>query len=388
MNPWLSWAVVLGAAGALWWHYTRNKKTQPARPRSNTGSEGPQFPKQTKKEERARRKPASDLSGSDNTVASAVKHVAASASDNLARRKGGKNTQASFTSPSSTLLDEKDDESSDRQWAEQLSQARKGTNLSMPTSDASRTRTVKASASNTSPDFSSASSNGGADADDDMTPAMSPALKAGDISDMLEPKKAGPSVLRLTEPTNPMPQRAPRPQKEFQVAETKKQRQNRRKNEERKVANQDIEKERQALLEKQRRSAREARGEPAKNGLQQSAPPASNAWTSKPQAEAIESRSDTAPPVQPLLDTFQPNGSSTIETAIAPANGGYHGNMTEEEQFRLVTKISSDEDGWNTVAAKKGKKATDVPAAKAIQHSSASSAPRVANGYAALPDEE
>ena len=195
---------------------------------------------------------------------------------------------------------------------------------------------------------------------------MSPTIRAGDVSDMLEPKKAGPSVLRLTEPTNPAPQRAPRPQKEFQVAETKKQRQNRKKTEERKAATQDVEKEHQALLEKQRRAAREARGEPARNGLQQSQPPASNAWSSKPQTAEAAPQIQGAPAVQPLLDTFEAANVPTLEnaqTSTVPrsSQNEFSNGMTEEEQFSLASKISHDSDGWATVALKKGKKQTEGP---------------------------
>ena len=153
MNPWLSWAIVLGAAGVLYWHYTRSSKAQPARARSNTGSDGPQTSKPTKKEERAKRKPGqannSDLSGAEASVTSAIEQAKAFTVDKVTQRGSNKaNASASFSAV------EPGDDASDRQWAEQLERARKGTNLSVPSKDSGRTRTVKTSAANTSPDFS------------------------------------------------------------------------------------------------------------------------------------------------------------------------------------------------------------------------------------------
>ncbi|KAF2152895.1 hypothetical protein K461DRAFT_277660 [Myriangium duriaei CBS 260.36] len=393
MNPWLSWAIVLGAAGVLYWHYTRNNRAQTGRARSNTGSDGPQLVKSTKKEERAKRKPGlannSELSGGEASVASAVEKTKPSAAGSATQKRGGNiNLSAPLTS-AILPAKEPEEDASDRQWAEQLAKARKGTNLTVPSKETGRTRTVKTSGASTSPEFSS-------DADDDLTPGISPTLQAGDVSDMLEPTQAGPSVLRLTEPTNPAPQRAPRLQKEFQVAETKKQRQNRRKNEERKAANQDLESDRQALLEKQRRTAREARGEPARNGLQQSQPPSSNAWTSKPQTEQTAPKIEGAPAVQPLLDTFdraEPPAVGNAQASVVPATGTsthneYSNGMSEEEQFNLASRISNDSDGWATVATKKGRKQAEGLAPRTFQSSTAPVAPRVTNGFASLPDEE
>ncbi|KAG9809686.1 hypothetical protein KCU63_g21459, partial [Aureobasidium melanogenum] len=118
------------------------------------------------------------------------------------------------------------------------------------------------------------------------------------------------------------------------------QRQNRKKVEERRLQREAEEKERQVLLENQRRTAREARGEPAKNGIPVSKPLTSSAW-----AADVASRVTQAPAVAvtgesaPLLDTFEQSTS----------NGA-----SEEDQLRLAKQISQDDSGWNTVP--KGKK--------------------------------
>src|SRR5206468_1295142 len=98
-----------------------------------------------------------------------------------------------------------------------------------------------------------ASSTTGADADDDLSPAGSPAsgaaslaaAKSVDISDMLEEPRAAPGVLRLTDPKGTMgKQKSKQAPRTFEVAETKKQRQNRLKREAQKAVNEESEKER------------------------------------------------------------------------------------------------------------------------------------------------
>ncbi|TKA65991.1 hypothetical protein B0A55_09645 [Friedmanniomyces simplex] len=262
---------------------------------------------------------------------------------------------------------EEKEDMSNRHFAEQMAKARKGADLSAPKNKENRVKTVKQGSVMDTPGLSSGSSQAGADGDDDMSPAASPALPAGDVSDMLEPTAKGPSTLRLTAPAQPQKQKISRQAKEEEM-ETKKQRQNRMKKEQQRVEREGEEKARKALEEKQRRAAREARGEPAKNGVPVSKPPTNNAWTAP--------KGDTAPATNangngntngPLLDTFDAestassNGGPEPSTAAtstteAEANDRDHDKLSEEEQVARAVQQSSDESGWTTAAPKKKKK--------------------------------
>ena len=344
MEPWQSWAVALIGAAAVYYYYFQHGKPVANRTRSASVSDfvAPQ-PKAARRRDSTKPKPKSEAtkatgvtlpelsvqSGDDSTT---------KVSDGSKKRKAGKK-QSAAPAPSLTpapapkrqeLGDDVAQEEDNKAWAQQLASLKKGTSLAPPNRTDSRNKTVKQS----SKTFSSASSNA-ADADDDLTPSMSPSLAAGDVSDMLEPAAAGPSVLRLTGSNKPTKANQPR-QAPVQQEETKKQRQNRQKVEARRLEREAEEKERQTLLETQRRTAREARGEPAKNGIPSQAP-TSSAW-----AADIAKRVVQAPAVAvtgeqaPLLDTFDQSASN------------------EEEQLRLAKQISQDDSGWATVP--KGKK--------------------------------
>lgn len=342
MEPWQSWAVALIGAAAVYYYYFQHGKPVANRTRSASVSDfvAPQ-PKAARRRDSTKPKPKTEAtkatgvtlpelsvqSGDDSTT---------KVSDGSKKRKAGKK-QSAAPAPSLTpapapkrqeLDDDVAQEEDNKAWAQQLASLKKGTSLAPPTRTDSRNRTVKQS----SKTFSSASSNA-ADADDDLTPSMSPSLAAGDVSDMLEPASAGPSVIRLTGSSKPTKANQPR-QTPVQQEETKKQRQNRKKVEERRLEREAEEKDRQTLLETQRRTAREARGEPAKNGIPVSQPPpTSSSWAADVakrvvQAPAVAVSGESAP----LLDTFD----------------------HEEDQLRLAKQISQDDSGWNTVP--KGKK--------------------------------
>ncbi|KAF2018629.1 hypothetical protein BU24DRAFT_101042 [Aaosphaeria arxii CBS 175.79] len=211
--------------------------------------------------------------------------------------------------------------------------------------------------------LSAASSNGGADADDDLSPVASPSVattssfkapSGRDVSDMLESRGPAPGVMSIKASEKPARQNKSQPRPET-PQETKKQRQNRKKVEEAKAQREADEKQRQILLEQQRRTAREARGEPAKNGLQQAQIPDSNAWTT------VRSGGSSAPAVAPvaaaqnggLLDTFEPETapSAAKKTKAKTSTNGpqYNGLPSEEEQVRMAMEDSA----WTTVAKPK-----------------------------------
>ncbi|KAF2747317.1 hypothetical protein M011DRAFT_494467 [Sporormia fimetaria CBS 119925] len=183
-----------------------------------------------------------------------------------------------------------------------------------------------------------------------------------DVSDMLDPKGFAPTVMRIIPSDKPARPSKPQQLRAEPVHETKKQRQNKKKAEEAKEARQQAEKERQMLLENQRRTAREARGEPAKNGLQSSKAPTTNAWASGRPAS-------TESPA--LLDTFEPQTAAPVPNRVADAVNGTASNgqglangLSEEEQLRLVLEDSA----WETVPkGKKGKKTKGVEDADEVQ---------------------
>ena len=191
-------------------------------------------------------------------------------------------------------------------------------------------------------------------ADEEVAPPAAYTNKAPsgkDVSDMLGERSVSPAVMSIKPSEKPAKSVKAQTQKAEVATESKKQRQNRKKAEEAKAAREEEEKARKALEEKQRRVAREARGEPAKNGLGQSKPPASNAWT---EVSSKASRGAVQPPkpapTGQLLDTFEAP-AQTATTTTAPTNGAAKASAplnnlpSEEEQMRLAMEDSA----WTTV---------------------------------------
>ena len=297
---------------------------------------------------------------------------------------------------------DKDEADSDKEFAKQMLGVKAGHSLVRTESDRGRQRpagmshanssakhlAVSAAPPNATNDSSShnpsaTSSTTGGDADDDLSPAVSPRLGAttattagqhvsgGDVSDMLEAPAAGPSVLRITESTRPQVPGRPQSSRTVTAQETKKQRQNRRKAEEKKAARADAEVDRRALLEKQLRTAREAEGRPAKNGLGSlaAAAPKSSVWSdSGPRGANGASAAHKAGIEQkPLLDTFGRADAAPAESAFGGASVDSTGTQSssssaavwdrqlpsEEDQMRMIQEM----EGWNTVAkGRKGRK--------------------------------
>lgn len=198
--------------------------------------------------------------------------------------------------------------------------------------------------------LSAASSNTGAEADDDTSPTVSPKVNPSgrDVSDMLEPQ--GPkSVLKINASDKPARPSKPQQQRTESATESKKQRQNRKKKEEEKAAREAAEEERKKLLEQQRRTAREARGESARNGLQAAQAPASNAWSN-----------GSAPAAKPTLIGSQLLDTLDNVSEVTPSQGGVTNGTTkytnlpsEEDQLRMAM----EESAWTTVP-KGGRKKT------------------------------
>ncbi|KAM0252092.1 hypothetical protein ACHAQJ_007889 [Trichoderma viride] len=271
-----------------------------------------------------------------------------------------------------------------REFARQLSKAKEGAKFdSKKEGTKQREKTVKQSKANKpkaapAPEaVISAPSSNGADADDDESPAaQSPEARpvdASGVSDMLEPTHStGPSVLRLTD-TESKKQKKQNASKNPEPAETKKQRQNRKKVEAAKVAREEAEKERKALEEKQRRTARIAEGRAAKDGSEFMAAVNGNksAWDGTNGTNGAAAKKEDASVYAPL-DTFEKpaQNKAAQKSTPAPAPAPKKETVTqlesswisalpsEEEQMEML-KEESDE--WNTVKTKSSKKSKKAP---------------------------
>ncbi|KAB2577492.1 hypothetical protein DBV05_g3917 [Lasiodiplodia theobromae] len=351
MEPWQSWGLFLTLSIAAYFYYSNQKKAtaRPARTQS-VAEDTAVRPARKREEAKPKRKTDGVASGSD----------AAKGSEKN-RNKNKKEQKPAAKAPTFAPPPEvDDDEKEDKEWARQLAELKKGTNLAPPERKVGGgARTVKQRAANADRAFTSGSSTNGADADAEFSPAISPALNASasgrDISDMLEAPSAGPSVLRLTEPTGPAPAKKQQKKASPEPKETKKQRQNRKKVEQAKALREEDEAARKVLMEQQRRTAREARGEPAKNGL--GAPTsAPSAWTQKEKSKANGSGE--------LLDTFDNEASNLA--ASGTSTNWERDLPSEEEQMRLAMEDST----WSTVETKgkKGKKKTAQAEPEAEQY--------------------
>ena len=371
-----------------------------------------------KKKRKAKASDASDQAVSDATDVSFAS-TQTSPSERATRRKGGRQepsklAQSSAGEPSKQReLDgangeegggeeeeeeEEEDGMSNAEFAKQLSQLKTGTSLKKPVTTGETKKTRKQGKRNELPpealnggppkmngitssqDMSTTSSTTGADADDDLSSPVSPEFGATesttpsglDVSDMLEPPSKGPSVLRLTEPVNPPPARQPKPQKAAAEPETKKQRQNRKKNEEKKAMREQAEQERRVMLEKQLRTAREADGRPARNGMGTAKPPSTNAWNNPTSAPTRAEGTPTTLRNGPLLDTLEDREATTDsstkntngsgDNAVVDGKTWNRGLPSEEEQIRLMNEMNS-ENAWSTVPSGKGKKKSVVAGA-------------------------
>ncbi|KAK5738708.1 hypothetical protein LTR17_005841 [Elasticomyces elasticus] len=342
-----SWLLFSGVAGCLGAYYYYSQHGGASAPRLD------------------RRRVEQEARGRTERAERDLKPASKKGTDATKKRKAPK-PETAQTQPTPEVVVQQDvreekEDMSNRHFAEQMSKARKGADLNAPKNKENRVKTVKQGSAMNTPAISSGSSQTGGDADDDMSPAGSPALPAGDVSDMLEPATKGPTTLRLTAPAQPQKPKMAKQTKQQEV-ETKKQRQNKEKKAEQQRQREVEERERKVLENNQRKSAREARGEPAKNGIPVSKPPANNAWTApKAQGEAPTTNGHTN---GPLLDTFDAestassNGGPEPSTAAtstteAEAIDRDHDKLSEEEQMAMAVKQSEDESGWTTAAPKK-----------------------------------
>ncbi|KAL2017547.1 hypothetical protein VTK56DRAFT_1981 [Thermocarpiscus australiensis] len=317
-----------------------------------------------------------------------------------------KTTQLKARAPKPPAPSQPVDYSSDegvdnREFARQLASVKQGTSLNAPKkSDEKRQKSVKQSRAQTIDDaagentmVSAPSSTAGVDADDDESSTASPEVKAadaGDVSDMLEPKAAGPSVLRLTD-TDKVKAKQEKKNKAPEKVETKKQRQNRQKAEAAKALREETEKQRKIDMEAQRRQARIAEGRPAKDGSSFMAAQAQKSvWTGNGVSDGSESSATHGEyvPVQPL-DTFDTSSYTDVSAPKSATSAKNNAESwmaslpSEEEQMEMLR----GEEAWSTVTTKKSsKKKKEAPAESPVDseptvvQSQTISKPRSMNG--------
>ena len=360
MDVWKSYGLCLGALGALWFYYgyfnKSTKRKHSEAPRNNAASS------------RARRRSTSPIS---NTPRDTSRSGASTPKQGKkSKQKKDKPSRQASPAPNTNFSapadgDEPEVDTNDREWAQQLSAARQGVTLSVPERNQrqkSPRRQKAVAATNEAWDEPEAQSQAPSTSTGRLEDAV--VANAGDVSDMLEPAAPGPSVLRVT--GEEKAKKAKAPQTPAAPQETKKQRQNRKKAEEKKLAREQEEEERKIAEEKQRRTAREARGEPAKNGLGAASVPASSAWSQAPNANGVPSGGSASTVKNgPLLDTFEHDAvstSSSNELATNPMTPSTSASTLEQEmpseevQMQMLNQINGDA-GWNEVTKpKKGKK--------------------------------
>ncbi|PGH05383.1 hypothetical protein AJ80_08351 [Polytolypa hystricis UAMH7299] len=351
MNPYLSWAIVLLVAGGLGWYYKNASSPRARAPLVKPVIEKVESPVVNKKAKRKFRK-SPDASSGSGTPTPVLK------------------VETETRGRPETVKTAAKEEVDNKEFARQFSKVKEGTSLVAPQKGPSK-KEQRAAVKHTPTSFEGssgevvstrASSTTGADADDDLSPVESPLVNpitgvSGDISDMLEAPAPRASVLRVTGTAN---QQAPKKKSDsFKPVETKKQRQQKIKNENRKLMVEEAEKQRRALLEKQLHTARESeRREAAK-----SKPAGPNPWAAKPAAAASGEAPKAPAPAASLLDTFEPvtkpeeqkPKASAPRPARIPSQGSWTDDLPSEEEQMRILGVSSDNE-WTTVPSKKKEK--------------------------------
>lgn len=327
-----NWILFVPVVGVLvYYYYPRSQASAATKPREPIAT--PAVPKKkAEPKAKADKKPAAVERVAAPVQAAVEKVTVAVAPKTGDGNKKRKNAQKQ-TSPAkpAPVVQEKDDDDdaidmSTKNFAMQMQKARTGQQISSTKNNEQRVKTVKQG-----------------NAQDKAVTSSEKVKNSGDVSDMLEPVGSAPTTLRVTAPAETFTKKEKKAKKQEEV-ETKKQRQNRQKVEERKLAREAEEKERKALEETQRRTAREARGEPAKNGIPAKAP-TSSAWNGSVPSAAVNGQQETT-----LLDTFDAestnssNGDHGVSTAPSSTT-----DASEEEQMAAAIQQSNEQTGWTTV---------------------------------------
>lgn len=359
MEPLYSWGAFVCIGGAVFLYYMKDSNyamkakdsvassTSSAKQSMTSGAKRKQNKDTSRKRETTPRSTSeARIEPSSYAEAASTSATTAPVSGNTKKRKAGKpSAPMPSAAPVPQIQEEPADENDDSQWAAQLAAARKGITLNKQSGRPSSNEVSRSQSRAESPS------------------AQHGVRTAGGVDDMLEPRAAGPSSIRITGADDN--KQKPKTAKKEEQVETKKQRQNRKKKEAQATQREADERERKVLAEKQRRMARESRGEAAKDGSSFKAP-TSSVWTAGSQAGGAPGQDapSTAPllsanPVQ-MLDTYEQDGASTSSSNEANTNTATPATATstledyptEEAQMAAI----QEQVGWNEVQTKKQKK--------------------------------
>ncbi|KAE8158504.1 hypothetical protein BDV40DRAFT_19961 [Aspergillus tamarii] len=342
MNPYLSWAILLVVAGGLGWYYNGPvpKTKAPIKPVVEKAESAVSAKKPKKKTKKSPEPSPAPAKLEEKPVQTPKIEEADVADEEIDKKEMAKR----FAAVKNGVPLKESNKDGDSGSKAQKKKNKKGTSSQLTAS------TNERSASRVSTRTSSTT---GAEADDDLSPAGSPKVNAsasaGYVSDMLEAPAPAASVLRVTGSLESDSQKKKQKPQSFKQVETKKQRQQRLKNEARKQQVQEAEEERRKLLEKQLHTARESERREAAKSKPAAQP---NAWQTQSVNKVTNGTHKSAPvPKVELLDTFEPENSS----AAASSKEWDQGLPSEEEQMRILG-AENGEDQWTTVSSKKIKK--------------------------------
>jgi len=353
----IGWLVVIGAAGA-YWYYNANKV------KSKVKATTPA--KQISKAFEDRKEPKSKKAKKDGGLSNGDQD--AKTSEKKTKPQNPRKPEQKQETPKFVDVDtdNDDDAESNRKFALQFAQAQAGTKFSSSSKSAAgnRQKSVKQSRAQEKQKTESGNMTAGSatagDADDDQSftdsPEVGPTGVASSVSngtsDMLEAPAPGPSVIKVTEPTNPQPAKKEKAKPAPAPVETKKQRQNRAKVEAARIAREEEEKERKIKEEKQRRTAREAEGRAPKDGRQfmASQQPKTSAWTGPSANGGSTGKFD-------LLDTTEDTSSSKPTAPAKSENlseSKVAGSSWVDDDERVKSAIEESRE-WSQVQSKKRK---------------------------------
>ncbi|PQE11202.1 Nuclease subunit C protein [Rutstroemia sp. NJR-2017a BVV2] len=351
----IGWLVLIGAAGA-YWYYNANKV------KSKVKATTPA--KQISKAFEDRKEPKSKKAKKDGGLSNGDQD--AKTSEKKMKPQNPRKPEQKRETPKFVDVDtdNDDDAESNRKFALQFAQAQAGTKFSSTAAAGNRQKSVKQSRAQEKQKAESGNMTAGSatagDADDDQSFTDSPEVGptgvvspvSNGISDMLEAPAPGPSVIKVTEPTNPQPAKKEKAKPAPAPVETKKQRQNRAKVEAARIAREEEEKERKIKEEKQRRTAREAEGRAPKDGRQfmASQQPQTSAWTGPSANGGSTGKFD-------LLDTTEDTSSSTPTVPAKSENTSESkvgGSSWVDDDERVKSAIEESRE-WSQVQSKKRK---------------------------------
>jgi hypothetical protein len=296
MEPWQSWATFIVLSGGVGYYYLNTHDRKKAKAAIPIPSEKQERPEKTIRRRRLDDTVVDGGSGSDRSSKKAAR-----------RKKAIKSSEKTPQWIGSEDDHHPQDEQQDQEFAQHMIDLKSGPSTKQQSNGKAPKQAITPLPLNPSITVQSAQSSvTEGEADDDLSSTGSPVVhNVGGISDMLEAPPPAAGVLRITDPIAPPRPSRQQQEKAFQVQETKRQRQNRRKNEERKAQREADEQERRKIMDQHLKAARQNESKQARTDAASSA--ATNAWAKpKPHEHVVDAPavSGGAARTSMLLDTF------------------------------------------------------------------------------------